>query len=55
MREVGLPHESNLIAVMRGKAMVVPRGDTILNEGDVVVALVKADQEARLRTALLGL
>lgn len=55
VREIGLPQESNLIAVMRGRTMVVPRGNTKLTEGDVVVALVKTEQEARLRTALLGL
>jgi hypothetical protein len=33
---------------------VVPRGDTRFTEGDVVVALVGTDQEAQLRTALLG-
>jgi trk system potassium uptake protein TrkA len=54
VREIDLPPEANLIAVLRGKSTVVPRGDTMLNEGDVVVALVNVSQEAKLREALLG-
>jgi trk/ktr system potassium uptake protein len=54
LRDIALPPESNLIAILRGKTTVVPRGDTTLNDGDVVVALVDAEQEAQLRTALLG-
>jgi Trk K+ transport system NAD-binding subunit len=33
---------------------VVPRGETLVNEGDIIVALVNTEQEAQLRTALLG-
>jgi trk system potassium uptake protein len=54
LREIDLPHESNLIAILRGGEMVIPRGETKLEDGDVVVALVNTDQEARLRLALLG-
>jgi trk system potassium uptake protein TrkA len=54
VREIDLPHESNLIAILRGKTMVVPRGETILADGDVVVALVNTEREAGLRLALLG-
>jgi trk system potassium uptake protein TrkA len=54
VREIDLPHESNLIAILRGKTTVVPRGDTTLNDGDLVVALVNTEKEAQLRLALLG-
>lgn len=54
VREINLPHESNLIAILRGKETVVPRGDTKLNEGDIIIALVNTEQEGELRTALLG-
>jgi trk system potassium uptake protein TrkA len=54
VREINLPHDSNLIAILRGKATVVPRGDTKLNDGDVVIALVNTEQEGELRSALLG-
>ncbi|HEY7546150.1 MAG TPA: NAD-binding protein [Blastocatellia bacterium] len=54
VREVDLPLESNLIAILRGKSTVVPRGDTRLMDGDIIVALVKADQESLLRESMLG-
>ncbi|HXG93626.1 MAG TPA: NAD-binding protein [Blastocatellia bacterium] len=54
VRDVNLPPESNLIAILRGDTTVVPRGETRLEEGDLVVALVNTEQEGQLRTALLG-
>ena len=54
LRDVFMPTASNIIAILRGRTTVVPRGDTRLTEGDVIVALVGTDQEAQLRTALLG-
>lgn len=54
VREIDLPHESNLIAILRGNELVVPRGETRLIDGDVIVALVNAENEAGLRHALLG-
>jgi trk system potassium uptake protein len=54
LRDIDMPPESNLIAILRGNTTVVPRGETILSEGDVVVALVNTEQEAQLRIALLG-
>jgi trk system potassium uptake protein len=54
VRDIKLPLESNLIAVLRGNQTVVPRGDTRLSQGDLVMALVSREQEFQLRTALLG-
>lgn len=54
VKDIKLPPESNLIAVLRGKTTVVPRGDTRLSAGDLVMALVSREQEAALRVALLG-
>jgi trk system potassium uptake protein len=54
LREIKLPNESNIIAVLRGNNLVVPRGETRLEDGDVVVALVNTDEESQLRLALLG-
>jgi trk system potassium uptake protein TrkA len=54
LREINLPHESNLIAILRGDTMVIPRGETTLSDGDLVVALVNTEKEAQLRLALLG-
>jgi trk system potassium uptake protein TrkA len=54
VRDIDFPPESNIIAILRGNTTVVPRGETTLSEGDVVVALVNTEQEAQLRIALLG-
>jgi trk system potassium uptake protein TrkA len=54
VREIDLPQESNLIAILRDNTMVVPRGETKLADGDVVVALVNAEAEAGLGLALIG-
>lgn len=54
VREIDLPQESNLIAILRSRTMVIPRGETALEEGDVIVALVNTEEEAGLRLALLG-
>jgi trk system potassium uptake protein TrkA len=54
VRDLALPNKANLIAILRGSATVVPRGDTQLAEGDVLLALVSTDQEPLLRAALLG-
>ena len=54
LREVDLPHESNLIAILRENSLVIPRGETKLEDGDVIVALVNTEEEAGLRLALLG-
>jgi trk/ktr system potassium uptake protein len=54
LRDIDMPPESNLIAILRDKQTVVPRGETMLSEGDIVVALVNSEQEAQLRIALLG-
>lgn len=55
VREIDLPQQANLIAILRGRATVVPRGETLLNDGDIVVALVNKDHEEELRKALLGM
>ncbi len=54
VRDIKLPTQSNLIAILRGKTTVVPRGDTQLNDGDLVMALVNKEQAGELQTALLG-
>jgi trk system potassium uptake protein TrkA len=54
VREIDLPAQCNLVAVLRDDSTVVPRGDTRLRAGDLVMALVNKGQEAELRAALLG-
>ena len=54
IKELNLPPDSNLIAVLRGHNTLVVRGETRLRDADLVVALVSTEQESQLRTALLG-
>jgi trk system potassium uptake protein TrkA len=54
VRDIDLPTQANLIAIIRNNSTVVPRGETEFKDGDTVVALVSSDEEAQLRAALLG-
>jgi trk system potassium uptake protein len=51
---LGLPRESTIVAVLRDGHVVVPRGDTILHEGDEVLVLVTGGVEDDVRKALVG-
>ncbi len=51
--ELGVPRDASLVAVIRDNHVVVPRGDTMLQVGDEVLALVTNDAEDQL-TALLA-
>ncbi len=53
VRELNLPTECILAAVIRKGQLVIPRGDTVLQPADEVLAVVHASQLARL-AALLG-
>jgi trk system potassium uptake protein TrkA len=52
--ELGLPRDSTVVAVLRSDRVVVPRGDTVLREGDEVLVLVTGDSEDAARRILTG-
>jgi trk system potassium uptake protein TrkA len=54
LRDIVLPKESNVVAILRGARTVVPRGDTVFKKGDVVITLVAKESEADLKATLLG-
>ncbi len=54
IRELGLPRDATIVAVVRDNHVVVPRGDTVLEVGDEVLALVTTDSENDVRSVLLG-
>lgn len=54
LKEIGFPPNCNLVAVLRQGATIVPRGETHLQVGDMVIALVRADQQDQLRKLLVG-
>jgi trk system potassium uptake protein TrkA len=52
LRELNTPHDATIVAVIREQHVVVPRGDTVLEAGDEVLALVSPAAEAELRSLL---
>jgi len=52
--ELGVPRDASLVAVVRDGHVVVPRGDTMLQVGDEVLALVTNDAAEGQLTALLA-
>lgn len=52
--ELGVPRDASLVAVVRDGHVVVPRGDTMLQAGDEVLALITNDAEDQL-SALLAI
>lgn len=47
--ELGMPRDASVVAVIRDRRVVVPRGDTALLVGDEVIALVTEDSEDAVR------
>jgi trk system potassium uptake protein len=54
LREVIVPKDCNVVAILRGQVAVVPRGDTVFQPGDVVLTLVGKGSEKALNEVLLG-
>ena len=52
--ELGMPHQATVVAVIRGGHVVVPRGDTVLQVGDEVMALVTPESEDEVKQILIG-
>lgn len=52
--EVGFPRDSTVVAVIRERRVVVPRGDTMLAVGDEVLVLVTEESEDPVRQLLIG-
>jgi trk system potassium uptake protein len=52
--ELGVPRDASVVAVVRDRRVVVPRGDTVLLAGDEVIALVTVDSEDAVRRILVG-
>ena len=52
--ELGLPRDATVVAVVRDGHVVVPRGDTVVSQGDEVLCLVTADSEDAVRGVLIG-
>lgn len=53
--ELPLPRDCVLVALVRGDALIYPRGDTTLQPWDSLFAVVDQASEEQLRTALTQL
>ena len=54
LRDVKMPPDCTLVAVVRDRHVLAPRGETPLRAGDEVLALAAAEAESDLRRALTG-
>jgi trk system potassium uptake protein TrkA len=52
--ELDFPREATIVAVVREGRLIVPRGDTLLVEGDEVLVLSTEDAEERVQQVLVG-
>ncbi len=52
IKEMNVPRDATIVAVMRGDHIVMPRGDTVFEAGDEVLALVTPDAEEDVRQLL---
>lgn len=52
--ELGLPRDSTVVAIIRDKHVIVPRGDSVLRTGDEVLVLSTPDAEDEVVKTLLG-
>ncbi|MBC7225428.1 MAG: hypothetical protein H5T59_14335, partial [Anaerolineae bacterium] len=51
IKDLDLPRDCVLVSIQRGRGLVLPHGDTVLQPGDRVVALVHHDCIDQLRQA----
>lgn len=54
VREVPLPRDSALVAIVRGKRVLVPTPDDTLEAGDELVFVCTVEVEPRIRQVVLG-
>jgi trk system potassium uptake protein TrkA len=52
--ELGVPRDATIVAVVRERHVVVPRGDTVIQAGDEVLVLVTPDSEDAVKGILIG-
>jgi trk system potassium uptake protein TrkA len=54
VRDVPMPHDCALVAILRGKRVLVPTPDDPLEAGDELVFVVTAEAEDSVRAVILG-
>jgi len=54
VKDIIIPENSVFVSIVRGENIVVPKGDTVLQKGDDVIALTTIENERQLLDALVG-
>jgi trk system potassium uptake protein len=54
LKDVDMPRDATVVAVVRGEHVVMPGGDTTFEVGDEVLAMVTPDSEENVRGILTG-
>src|SRR5438132_1774782 len=52
--DLGVPRDATIVAVIRERHVIVPRGETVLMAGDEVVVLVTPETEGDVKALLVG-
>jgi trk system potassium uptake protein TrkA len=52
--ELRLPSDATIVAIMREGHVVIPQPETVIADGDEVIALTVPDSEVALRAAVMG-
>jgi trk system potassium uptake protein len=54
IKDLRLPPDSVLVSVVRGEEVIVPKGNTILKQGDDLIAITAVGNESQLLDFLVG-
>jgi trk system potassium uptake protein TrkA len=54
IKDLDIPRDATIVAVLRAEHVVMPRGDTVFEPGDEVLAMVARDAEEDVRRILTG-
>jgi len=54
LKDLVLPKNCNIISIQRGKELLIPRGETVLQSDDEVIAIVYSEEQPQLSKILLG-
>lgn len=54
LKDLPIPRDATIVAVVREEHVIMPRGDTVFEVGDEVMAMVTADSEDDVRRILTG-
>ena len=54
LKDLDIPRDATVVAVVRDEHVIMPRGDTVFEAGDEVMAMVTAESEEDVRRILTG-